>query len=84
MIKSQQPSLVLVSKFVTFLEIRLGLYCRWGGIVLKNSYQRATKKVLKTHLVSPGDSLERGGCRNGGAVRERGGFREWKGDAGLM
>ena len=26
----------------------------------------------KTHLVSPGDSLERGGCRNGSAVREIG------------
>ena len=27
----------------------------------------------KTQLVSPGDSIEKGGCRNGSAVRERGG-----------
>ena len=32
--------------------------------------------------MSPGDPLERGGCTNGSAVRERGGVREWKGDVG--
>ena len=34
--------------------------------------------------MSPGDSLERGGCTNGSAVRERGGVLEWKGDTGRM
>ena len=33
--------------------------------------------------MSPYDSLERGRCTNGSAVRGRGGVREWKGDAGL-
>ena len=54
---------------------------RWGGIVLQNS-SKEQKKVPEIHLVSPGDSLERGGCRNESAVRERRGVSEWKGDAG--
>ena len=40
--------------------------------------------MQETHLVSPGESLEMGGRRNGSAIRERGGVREWKGDAGCM
>ena len=32
--------------------------------------------------MSHGDSLERGGCTNGNAVRERGRVLEWKGGTG--
>ena len=55
---------------------------RRGGMVLE-MFQRAKKKP-GTHLVSPGDSLERAGFTNGSAVRGRGWVREWKEDAGCM
>ena len=59
----------------------------WGYEVTmyiqKKRLQRA-KKEPKTYLVSPGDFLERGGCRNGSGVQERGGYRKWKGDAGCI
>ena len=57
-----------------------------GGEWYDKKVRTSKNKVPETNLVSPGDSLEMGGCRNGDNVRERGGFvfrAAGKGGAGL-